>query len=53
MGKGKGNPSGWVARVSSGQVLFEMDGVTLPIAKQAATIAKQKLNLSTKFVEWS
>ena len=53
MGKGKGNPSGWIARVSSGQILFEMDGVTLPIAKQAATIAKQKLNLSTKFIEWS
>jgi large subunit ribosomal protein L16 len=53
MGKGKGPVSGWIARVSKGQILFEMDGISISIAKQAAALVKQKLNLSTKFVEWS
>jgi large subunit ribosomal protein L16 len=53
MGKGKGSPTGWIARISEGQILFEMDGITLSIAKQAAALVKQKLNISTKFVEWS
>lgn len=53
MGKGKGNPTGWVARISSGQILFEMDGVTSSIAKQASGLIKQKLNLPVKFIEWS
>jgi len=53
MGKGKGNPTGWVARISSGQILFEMDGVTFSIAKQASESLKQKLNLPVKFIEWS
>lgn len=53
MGRGKGNPTGWVARVSTGQILFEMDGVTLSNARQAATLAAHKLSLSTKFVQWS
>jgi large subunit ribosomal protein L16 len=53
MGKGKGNPTGWITRISEGQVLFEMDGVTLSSAQQAALLATQKLNLSTKFVQWS
>lgn len=53
MGKGKGAVSGWVARISEGQILFEMDGITISIAKQAAALAKQKLNISTKFVDWS
>jgi large subunit ribosomal protein L16 len=52
MGKGKGNPTGWIARISEGQILFEMDGVTLANAQQAALLAKQKLSLSTKFVLW-
>ncbi|KAL3503932.1 hypothetical protein ACH5RR_033773 [Cinchona calisaya] len=42
MGRGKGNPTGWVARVSTGQILFEMDGVTLSNARQAATLAVHK-----------
>ncbi|KAL0285793.1 UNVERIFIED_CONTAM: 60S ribosomal protein L16, mitochondrial, partial [Sesamum angustifolium] len=37
MGRGKGNPTGWIARVSTGQILFEMDGVSLSNARQAAT----------------
>lgn len=53
MGKGKGNPTGWIARVSTGQILFEMDGVSLADARQAATLAAHKLCLSTKFVRWN
>ncbi|KAL3534693.1 hypothetical protein ACH5RR_003154 [Cinchona calisaya] len=47
MGRGKGNPTGWVARVSTGQILFEMDGVTLSNARQAATLAAHKPSSST------
>nr|YP_008816038.1 ribosomal protein L16 [Closterium baillyanum]AGZ90249.1 ribosomal protein L16 [Closterium baillyanum] len=53
MGKGKGNPTGWITRISEGQILFEMDGVTFSNAQQAAALATQKLSLSTKFVQWS
>lgn len=53
MGRGKGNPTGWIARVSTGQILFEMDGVSLSNARQAATLAAHKLCLSTKLVMWS
>lgn len=53
MGRGKGNPASWVARVSTGQILFEMDGVTLSNARQAAKLAAHKPSLSTKFVQWS
>ncbi|KAJ0074635.1 hypothetical protein Patl1_37461 [Pistacia atlantica] len=51
MGRGKGNPTGWIARVSTGQILFEMDGVTLSNARQAATLATHKPCSSTKFVQ--
>ncbi|CAN4115494.1 unnamed protein product [Withania somnifera] len=53
MGRGKGNPTGWIAHVSGGQILFEMDGVNLSNARQAATLAEHKLCSSTKFVRWS
>ncbi|KAM3267111.1 ribosomal protein S3 [Capsicum chacoense] len=53
MGRGKGNPTGWIARVSRGQILFEMDGVSLSNARQDATLAVHKLYSSTKFVQWS
>jgi large subunit ribosomal protein L16 len=53
MGRGKGNPTGWIARVSTGQILFEMDGVSLSNARQAARLAAHKLRSSTKFVQWS
>ncbi|GJT92626.1 ribosomal protein S3 [Tanacetum coccineum] len=43
MGRGKGNPAGWIARVSTGQIPFEMDGVSLSNARQAATLAAHKL----------
>ncbi|ESR41652.1 hypothetical protein CICLE_v10013231mg [Citrus x clementina] len=53
MGKGKGNPMGWIARVSTGQILFEMDDVSLSNARQATTLAAHKPCSSTKFVQWS
>ncbi|KAG7529285.1 Ribosomal protein L10e/L16 (mitochondrion) [Arabidopsis thaliana x Arabidopsis arenosa] len=48
MGRGKGNPTGWIARVSTGQIPFEMDGVSLANARQAATLAAHKPCSSTK-----
>jgi len=53
MGRGKGNPTGWIARVSTGQILFEMEGVSLSNARQAARLAAHKLCSSTTFVQWS
>jgi len=53
MGKGKGNPVGWVAKVATGQVLFEMDGMSLSSATQATKLAGHKLNLLTKCIQWS
>lgn len=52
-GKGKGNPTGWIARASTGQIPFEMDGVSLSNARQAAILAAHKPCSSTKFVQWS
>lgn len=53
MGKGKGNPTGWIARVSEGQILFELDGVTQANAQQASALAAQKLGIRAKFIQWS
>jgi large subunit ribosomal protein L16 len=50
MGKGKGNPEYWVAVVKPGRVLYEMDGVTPEIAKEAFRLAAYKLPIATKFV---
>jgi len=50
MGKGKGAPEYFVARVTPGRVLFEADGVSLAIAKEALRLASQKLPIMTKFV---
>nr|UQV94636.1 ribosomal protein L subunit 16 [Haplopteris ensiformis]UQV94645.1 ribosomal protein L subunit 16 [Haplopteris ensiformis] len=52
MGKGKGNPTGWMARVVTGQILFEMDGVSFSNAREAATLAAHRLCVPTKFVQW-
>jgi len=51
MGKGKGNPEAWVAVVKAGRVLFEMEGVTQDVAKEAMRLASHKLPLKTRFVE--
>ncbi len=50
MGKGKGSPEMFVARVSPGRILFEADGVSLDIAKEAMRLAAQKLPIRTKFI---
>lgn len=50
MGKGKGAPSGFVARVSPGRIIFEADGVPLEVAREAMRLAAQKLPVKTKFI---
>ncbi|NLA25358.1 MAG: 50S ribosomal protein L16 [Bacteroidales bacterium] len=50
MGKGKGSPEGFVAPVTPGRILFEIDGVSLDTAKEALRLAAQKLPIKTKFI---
>ncbi len=50
MGKGKGAPEGWVAVVKPGSVLYEMEGVTKDVAKEAFRLAAHKLPIATKFL---
>ncbi len=50
MGKGKGDPIGYVAPVTPGRILFETDGVPISVAKEALRLAAQKLPIKTKFV---
>jgi large subunit ribosomal protein L16 len=53
MGKGKGAPEAWVARVQPGRILYEMEGVSKELAMEALRLASHKLPLKTKFVERS
>src|ERR1041384_6434240 len=50
MGKGKGNPEGWVAVVKPARILFEVDGVTEELALKAFALAAAKLPLKTRVV---
>jgi len=50
MGKGKGSPDSWVCVVKPGRILYEMEGVTEEIAREAFRLAAHKLPLGTKFV---
>jgi large subunit ribosomal protein L16 len=50
MGKGKGAPEYFVARVTPGRILFEAEGVPLEVAKEALRLAAQKMPVTTKFV---
>src|SRR5215831_18494484 len=50
MGKGKGNPEGWVAVVKPARILFEIDGVTEELARKAFALASAKLPLKTRVV---
>ena len=50
MGKGKGAPEGFVAPITPGRMLFEVEGVSYEIAKEALRLAAQKLPVTTKFV---
>jgi large subunit ribosomal protein L16 len=53
MGKGKGPPEGWVAVIRPGRILYEMQGVSRDIAKEAFRLASHKLSVKTRFVERS
>jgi large subunit ribosomal protein L16 len=50
MGSGKGAPEWWAARVKPGRILFEIDGVSLAVAREAFDLAAAKLPIKTKFV---
>ena len=50
MGKGKGNPEGFVAPITPGRMIVEIEGVPLDVAKEALRLGAQKLPVTTKFV---
>src|ERR1700739_1633799 len=51
MGSGKGAPEFWVARVKPGRILFEVDGVSESLAREALALAAAKLPVKTRFIE--
>jgi large subunit ribosomal protein L16 len=51
MGKGKGAPDHWVARVKPGRIMFELDGVSEEIARSALTLGAAKLPIKTRFIQ--
>lgn len=51
MGKGKGSPEYWAARVAPGRIMFEIDGVAEPIAREALRLGAMKLSVKTKFIQ--
>lgn len=53
MGKGKGAPEGWEAVIRPGRVIYEMEGVTREVAKEALRLAAHKLPIKTRFIERS
>jgi len=50
MGKGKGSPEGWVAVVRPGRILYEMEGVSLELAREALRLASHKIPFRTRVV---
>lgn len=50
MGKGKGNPEGWVAKIRPGRVMFEMEGVPEDVAREAMRLGAAKLPVKTRFL---
>lgn len=50
MGKGKGSVDYWAAKVKPGRVMFEIDGVTEPVAREALRLAAMKLPIKTRFI---
>ena len=50
MGKGKGAPEYWVAVVKPGCIMFEIEGVSMEVAKEALRLGAQKLPITTKFI---
>ncbi len=51
MGKGKGAPEFWAARVHPGRIMFELDGVSADLAREALRLAAAKLPIKTRFVQ--
>ena len=51
MGKGKGSPEFWAAKVKPGRIMFEIDGVSEPVAREAMRLAAAKLPIKTRFVQ--
>ncbi len=51
MGKGKGNPEMWVAVIQPGRIIFEMEGVTESVAREAMRLASHKLSVETQFLQ--
>lgn len=51
MGKGKGQPDRWVAVVKKGKIMFEIDGISETVAREALRLAMHKLPLKCKFVK--
>jgi len=50
MGKGKGNPEGWVCPVKIGRMMFEIEGIEEALARKALALASAKLPIKTRFV---
>jgi len=50
MGKGKGSPEFWAARVKPGRIMFEIDGVSEPVARESLRLAAAKLPIKTRVV---
>jgi large subunit ribosomal protein L16 len=50
MGSGKGSPEFWVCRIKPGRIMFELDGVSPSIAREAFALAAAKLPIGTRFV---
>ena len=50
MGKGKGAPEFWIARIAPGRIMFEVDGVPEQLAREAFLLAAAKLPIKTRFV---
>lgn len=51
MGKGKGSTEYWAARVKPGRIMFEIDGVSEEVAREALRLGSRKLSVKTKFVQ--
>ena len=51
MGSGKGAPEYWVVRIKPGRILFEIDGVSTTLAREALDLAAAKLPIRTRFIE--
>ena len=51
MGKGKGTPELWVCRIKPGRIMFEIDGVSVEVAREALALAAAKLPIKTRFIQ--